>query len=399
MMMGQGIVFGEVFMWRRGLCTASLLLAFCFAVSGNSQTNSQATFQTNHVAPVSVPGDGNVTEWMSGLHIPPVLGLPFSAKVELETVSQLPNGTLITRRTYNLDARDSSGRTRNEMRNWIAADGAEPRLTRIEVYDPTTTLRTDLFPLTKTGRRWLSGTTSQAQTAGVVAAKPQTTKEVIGDDTMEGLVVRGTRVSQTYATGALGNDRPFTIVSESWYSPELRINLLTKRTDPRHGVATVRVTELVREEPDAGLFAIGDEYKIANDAGGPTQVAQGTGATDEKVAGGTVSTTNSATGNSAWSGMARPGVNGVTIPRCTYCPNPSFSDEARAAKVQGTVVLQVVVTAEGRAENISVVRKAGYGLEQKAIEAVRNWQFKPAIGPDGVAVATVVPIEVTFRLK
>lgn len=77
MMMGQGIVFGEVFMWRRGLCTASLLLAFCFAVSGNSQTNSQATFQTNHVAPVSVPGDGNVTEWMSGLHIPPVLGLPF----------------------------------------------------------------------------------------------------------------------------------------------------------------------------------------------------------------------------------------------------------------------------------------------------------------------------------
>jgi periplasmic protein TonB len=99
------------------------------------------------------------------------------------------------------------------------------------------------------------------------------------------------------------------------------------------------------------------------------------------------------------SGIARPGVNGVSVPRCTYCPSPSFSDEARAAKVQGTVILQVVVTADGRAENISVVRKAGYGLEAKAIEAVKTWQFKPATGPDGVAVATLVPIEVTFRLK
>jgi TonB family protein len=154
---------------------------------------------------------------------------------------------------------------------------------------------------------------------------------------------------------------------------------------------------MVREEPDAALFAIGDEYKVVNDATA-VPVVQGPGGSDERVAAGAASTINLA-GNSALSGIARPGVNGVTIPRCTYCPNPSFSDEARAAKVQGTVILQVVVAADGRAENISVVRKAGYGLDQKAIEAVRSWQFKPATGPDGVAVATVVPIEVTFRLK
>jgi TonB family protein len=82
-----------------------------------------------------------------------------------------------------------------------------------------------------------------------------------------------------------------------------------------------------------------------------------------------------------------------------YCPNPSFTDEARAAKFSGSVVLQVVVTAEGRAENISVVRKAGYGLESSAIETVKKWQFRPAKGPDGNAVATLVPIEVTFRIK
>ena len=64
----------------------------------------------------------------------------------------------------------------------------------------------------------------------------------------------------------------------------------------------------------------------------------------------------------AFAGVARPGVGGVTVPACVYCPNPNYTDAARAVKFSGSVVLQVVVTAEGRAENISVVRKAGYGL-------------------------------------
>jgi len=63
------------------------------------------------------------------------------------------------------------------------------------------------------------------------------------------------RLTQTYAAGALGNDRPLTIVSEYWYAAELRLNLLTKRTDPRHGVQTVRVTELMRDEPDGNPVA------------------------------------------------------------------------------------------------------------------------------------------------
>jgi TonB family protein len=98
-------------------------------------------------------------------------------------------------------------------------------------------------------------------------------------------------------------------------------------------------------------------------------------------------------------GIARAGVGGVTVPVCLYCPIPEFSDEARAAKYQGTVVLQVVVTTEGRAANITVVKGPGKGLEEKAIEAVRGWKFRPAVGPDGHAVATLVPIMVTFRFS
>src|SRR5215470_7047095 len=120
---------------------------------------SQTQSPINAPATITAPGDGRVAEWMYGEHIPAVPGLPFSAKVELEMSNQLQDGTLITRKTYNLDARDSQGRTRNEARNWIdPATGEEPRLTRVELYDPSTKLRTNLYPLTKVARQWSVGT-------------------------------------------------------------------------------------------------------------------------------------------------------------------------------------------------------------------------------------------------
>jgi TonB family protein len=91
-------------------------------------------------------------------------------------------------------------------------------------------------------------------------------------------------------------------------------------------------------------------------------------------------------------------VNGVGMPTCIYCPDPQYSDEARKAKYQGVVVLMVVITLDGRATNIQVAKSPGLGLDEKAIEAVRQWKFRPAIGPNGKSVPTQVPIEVTFRL-
>ena len=103
-------------------------------------------------------------------------------------------------------------------------------------------------------------------------------------------------------------------------------------------------------------------------------------------------------GGGTGGGAFQAGVNGVGVPVCLYCPIPQYSDEARKAKYQGTVVLQVTITTDGRAVNISVVKGPGLGLEEKAIEAVRSWRFKPAVGPSGRPVPTIVPIEVTFRL-
>jgi TonB family protein len=350
-----------------------LLLAFCCAPAGLSQSTVTSS--------ISTPGDGRVAEWMYGEHIPAVSGLPFSARVELELVNQLQDGTLITHKTFNLDARDHLGRTRNEARRWInPEDGSEPRLIRVELYDPSTRARTNLFPLTKTARQWtlLSPVLTVAPSAQTVS------QENIGSDSIDGLPVRGVRISQTYPPGALGNDRPLTIVTESWYSEDLKINLLTKRTDPRYGVQTVRVTDLARQEPDAALFAIPEEYKLFKETV-QQPLAQGSGAPDGAPP--------------ATTGIAQAGLGGVTAPRCVYCPQPSYSEEARKAKIAGIVVLKIVVTADGRAENVQIVKGPGAGLERQAMEAVKNWRFKPANGPEGTPVACQVAIEISFKIR
>lgn len=88
---------------------------------------------------------------------------------------------------------------------------------------------------------------------------------------------------------------------------------------------------------------------------------------------------------------------GVSAPRPLYQPDPEYSEEARKAKYQGTVVLWVVVGPDGRVHNIRVQRTLGLGLDEKAVEAVRLWKFDPA-RKDGQPVAVQITVEVNFRL-
>lgn len=88
---------------------------------------------------------------------------------------------------------------------------------------------------------------------------------------------------------------------------------------------------------------------------------------------------------------------GVSAPQVVSKVDPQYSEEARVAKVSGTVLLQVVVGTDGQAQNIKVVKDAGFGLDDCAVATVSKWRFKPG-QKDGAAVPVYANIEVNFRL-
>lgn len=88
---------------------------------------------------------------------------------------------------------------------------------------------------------------------------------------------------------------------------------------------------------------------------------------------------------------------GVSPPRVIYQPEPEFSEEARKAKYQGVCTLGLIVGADGRPSNIRVLSSLGMGLDEKAIEAVKNWKFEPAM-KEGHPVRVEIAVEVDFHL-
>jgi TonB family protein len=103
---------------------------------------------------------------------------------------------------------------------------------------------------------------------------------------------------------------------------------------------------------------------------------------------------------SGWSGgPPRPNQqrNYDKPPVATYAPEAEFSDEARRAKIQGVVIVSVLVNEEGLPIAPRVEKSLGHGLDEKALECVRKYRFKPAM-KDGVPVAAWVSIEINFRL-
>jgi len=88
---------------------------------------------------------------------------------------------------------------------------------------------------------------------------------------------------------------------------------------------------------------------------------------------------------------------GISAPQPIATPDPEYTEEARNAKTQGTCVLSMIVDNEGHPRDIRVVRGLGFGLDAKAIEAVKQWRFQPAM-KDGQPVNVQISVEVGFRL-
>ena len=95
-------------------------------------------------------------------------------------------------------------------------------------------------------------------------------------------------------------------------------------------------------------------------------------------------------------GVFRVG-GGVSAPAVVFKVDPEYSEQARKAKYQGTVVLNLVVQRDGTVRDVKVIQPLGLGLDEKAIEAVKQWKFRPG-QKNGAAVDVAATVEVTFRL-
>jgi hypothetical protein len=209
----------------------------------------------------------------------PVENAPYSAEIVTEVTQELADGNRIERNTTGAVARDSRGRVRREHQ--LAAIGPvvpdrEARM--VTISDPVAGVHYSLDPVRKVamrsrpsrGRAELPGPMISSKRIGPdevglnirgESEPPDLQTEQLGTKEYEGVRAEGTRTVATLPSGAIGNVRPIEIVSERWYSPELRVVVFSRRADPRFGETIYRLTNITRAEPDASLFEVPADYK------------------------------------------------------------------------------------------------------------------------------------------
>jgi len=197
---------------------------------------------------------------VNGITISDIPDAPFSATVVIEFERYWSDGSTEVRRTINLIARDSQGRTHNETRRLMPEYfHGSPELTSIRLFDPTTRIRTICDPGLHLAR--LEVIPKKLKTES--PPNPLVRIEDLGTDTLNGLKAKGTRRTLTIK-GDRGNGGPIEVVDEEWYSEDLHINLLVRHSDPRIGVQTVGLSNLKREEPPASMFQVPQGYRIVD---------------------------------------------------------------------------------------------------------------------------------------
>jgi hypothetical protein len=252
---------GVVGLIRRLLCAA-------VALSGSLVAYEQPQLHDN--TPVLGMGTAQVGQVFS---LPPNPGAPFTATVEFEATQLLSDRTIVTHKSTSSVARDSKGRTRNELRVLVdGPNGQEPETLQVILFDPGTKVRTTLSPKTHTAVQAIAKVstgdvapspiaagTSKASRAAV-ARPPQA--EQIGMDYMNGLQVKHFRERRRVTFGESGNESEVETVYEYWYSPDLKVNLLSKHNDPRTGSQAATLKNIHRGEPNSSLFEIPKDYRI-----------------------------------------------------------------------------------------------------------------------------------------
>ena len=241
---------------------------------------------------------GMVTAVAGKIFGSPVQGAPYSATITNESVQTLADGNRIVQSSTGTTARDSHGRTRQDaplppIGNLSAANA--PHL--VFIMDPVAQVSYTLNLTDKTAEKTSIPSVAPGPSAATAGARQvfvtqsgavqvpdapppppaiaivkslgseehaEVTTEDLGTETMEGLLVTGTRTTRTIPAGEIGNEKPIRIVTEVWTSPDLKTIVYSKRSDPRMGEQTFKLANIVRAEPDASLFTVPADFKLTD---------------------------------------------------------------------------------------------------------------------------------------
>ena len=248
-------------------------------------------------APPLVAGNADV-DFISmplGLGGETVIGAPYSAEAVTMVVQALADGNRISRESKAAVYRDAAGRTRREQGLAIigAMVGGPEDRQQVQITDPQAGITYILDMGSRTAHKLAVPKMALAQALAPTAAGGAATFELplpppasggghgavfyrrgvftnskppaiehLGKQIVEGVEAEGTRSTITIPAGQIGNDLPLNIVSERWFSPELKVLVLSRQTDPRFGETTYRLTNVVRAEPSPDLFEPPPDFTV-----------------------------------------------------------------------------------------------------------------------------------------
>ena len=211
-----------------------------------------------------------------------VTGAPFSGVAVTESMQTLGDGNHITRKTQSNIFRDSQGRVRKEVTLsgfGALAASSEPK-SFVVISDPVAKTNFVLHPDTKVAEqmshphRAMKGLMKDGALEEKWQAREQEEiasgnlkKEDLGTLVVGGVSARGTRLTRTIPAGQIGNEKPILIVHETWFSNDLQMVVMSKRSNPWGGETAYTLTNIQRTEPAASLFAVPANFTVKQ--GGP----------------------------------------------------------------------------------------------------------------------------------
>ncbi|HTA69116.1 MAG TPA: hypothetical protein VK776_12590 [Bryobacteraceae bacterium] len=241
------------------------------------------------------PGDFAFVRGEFGMAGKVVTGAPYSAQAVTQFSQTLSDGNHIQRTTTASMARDSQGRTRTERSlpaiGALAGSGTASKA--VFINDPVAGMGYMLDATHKTVRQMPANRhrppppqsasdqgAAAAATGGAGRARASmrsnanVTIDDLGTQVMDGLSVQGKRRTHTIPAAQAGSAKDIQVVTETWYSSDLQMVVMSKTSDPRFGDSVYQVTNISRAEPDPALFTVPSDYQVqqGRPAGGPAQL-------------------------------------------------------------------------------------------------------------------------------